>query len=247
MLTMYYTLICGETFYFFDRGSLPRQRPDDMERQRHVVPHTHFTSTSPGRYFVDSKDVIDINSWLCMAEIIGFGPSQPNVYGHGIDPRAVRYFKANFPKPPMKHVVLYHGTSLTNAKSIMRKGFTLPKCKEKEECIEGNCKCGMMGQCIYFSLYDKATKFASEDAHWNKRQEGEKAVLRVLINLGKWITATSKPCICCDKPYVDHKGTWYKKYKFDTIYIQKNSLPAARRPEWATRTHKIRPLSFIQL
>ena len=244
---MYYTLLCGETFYFLDQGKLPRQRREDMVHQKHVLSRTRFTSTSQGWVYVNPEDILDINSWWCMAEILGFGPSKPNMYGRPPSSDTVRFFKSTFPKPLLRYVVLYHGTSLANAKFIMKKGFVLPKCKKKEDCLKGKCQCGMMGQCIYFALYDKATKFAGEDANWNKRLDGDKAVMRVLVDLGRWTTATPIPCSCCEKPYVDHKGNWYKKYRYDTIYIKEKSLPAARRPEWATRTHKTRPLSFIRL
>lgn len=244
---MYYSLICGETFYFLDRGYLPSQTLKEMKSQGHVRRDTRFTSTSYNWYLVDPRDIIDINSWWCMAEIIGFGPSQPNMYGRVPHHKTIRFFKDNFPRPLLRHVVLYHGTSLTNAQSIMRNGFELPQCKQKEDCKKGKCQCGMMGQCVYFAMYDKATKFAGEDAFWKKRMDGDKAVLRVLVNLGKWTTATPKKCTCCDKPYVDHQGTWYRDYHYDTIYLKENSLPAVRRPEWAVRSRKTKPLSFIRL
>ena len=244
---MYYTLICDETFYFLDRGSLPHQNHDAMIHQNHVKYGAYFSSTADGWYHVDAKYITNINSWWCMAEIVGFGPSVPNMYGRSPDPKATRFFTSMFPKPLLRHVVLYHGTSVANARSIMRNGFVLPTCRRKKECVDGQCKCGMMGQCLYFAMYDKATKFANEDAHWNKRHDKGKAVLRVLVHLGKWTTATSKRCKCCDKPYVDHQGTWYRDYTYDTIYLKSGSLPAARRPEWATRTRKTRPLSFITL
>ena len=241
---MYYTLICGETFYFLDRGFLPQQKNIDMVKQDHVYLGGLFTLTSPGWYIVDVEHITHIDSWWCIAEIVGFGPSQPNMYGRSPDPSVVKFFKSMFPKPQIKHVVLYHGTSLVNAQSIMRNGFKLPTCKKKKECLEGQCRCGMMGQCLYFAMYDKAVKFANEDAHWNKRREGDKAVVRALVRMGKWTTATSKPCQCCGQPFVDHKGTWYTDHHYDTLYLKEHSLPAARRPEWATRTPHTKPLSL---
>ena len=136
--------------------------------------------------------------------------------------------------PTSNELILYHGTSVESLLKIMNHGFHLPKCKELPECLQGSsgCKCNMMGQCIYFSGFDKALRHAQRTSFNKFREKG--AMLRVIVERKKWKVATNKLCKCsCNKPYVDHLGSWMKKY--DSVFIMDNSLPAVRVSEWCVK------------
>lgn len=168
-----------------------------------------------------------------------FFAEDPHIWGLPIRRKAVWLWnrlklenRTLTPTPPLS---LYHGTTRKNAQQIMKVGFVLPtRCKTPESCMD-NCTCYMMGKCIYFADFPKAYDHAHQSSTFEKIKKG--AVVRAFIRIGNMVTQSPKPCPCCDKPYVDHKGEWMKeKYGIDILFLAPYSLPAVKRPEWCVKS-----------
>lgn len=171
-----------------------------------------------------------------------FFKTTPSVWDHPIHPSAVTEFR-RLPRkdmfcghddacdPPLS---LYHGTSRSALQSIWKDGFRLPQCKERPGCATHGCTCHMMGPCVYFAEYGKAAHYARESSFWKGRTEG--AVVRCAVFLGRWkVQPAAARCGCCGKPYVDHEGAWMRDAFWDCLFLDAESRPATREPEWCHR------------
>lgn len=180
------------------------------------------------------------SSYTVFALTSDFFADEPSVWGLPIHPQAVKAIRSLPPRdlyvgtadlcdPPLS---LYHGTSEDALFSIWRDGFRLPSCKKLDACRR-QCKCHMMGRCIYFAGFQKAERYAKESSFWKKIERG--GIVRCAVYLGRWKVQPKLPCQCCGKPYVDHEGNWMKGNFWDCLMIDADSLPATRVPEWCHR------------
>lgn len=169
-----------------------------------------------------------------------FFADEPSVWGLPIHPETVKTVRslpirnlyvgeADLCDPPLS---LYHGTNDESLYSIWKDGFRLPFCKKRDVCVR-QCKCHMMGKCIYFAGFKKAERYAKESSFWKTIKSG--GVVRCAVYLGRWKVQPKLPCQCCGKPYVDHKGHWMEENFWDCLFIDEGSLPATRVPEWCHR------------
>ena len=139
---------------------------------------------------------------------------------------------------PSSAVILFHGTTIENAKRIIEEGFRVSTYCNETPCKNATmypscttCTCCMFGECVGFADYDKAVGCAKRTSQRYGRR-GEGAVLRCSVNLGKMKTMKKVECECgCKMPFVDHAGTWIEE-GYDSCYCPPDSLPALRRQEW---------------
>jgi len=140
-------------------------------------------------------------------------------------------------------VILYHGTSLSMAKSIQENGFFRARCRMAEACLEDSCSCNMLGFGVYFGDKSKALHFATRRAVFDtKTGKHVAAIVRVKVDLGL-VKVASGPCPCgrkggCSAPFVDHWGDYYSQQGFDSLYIRAGSSGAANQREWAVSDPK---------
>ena len=135
-------------------------------------------------------------------------------------------------------VILFHGTSLSMAHSILQKGFFRARCRMAEACHDGSCSCNMLGFGVYFGDKSKAYHFATRRAIFDiKTGKNIAAIVKVKVDLGL-VKVSSGPCPCgrkggCLAPFVDHWGNYYSKEGFDSLYLRSGSSGAANQREWA--------------
>lgn len=127
--------------------------------------------------------------------------------------------------PPL---VLYHGTSVSAAETILRTGGRLLPTTQSGS--------AMLGSGVYLARWDKAVSFAQHNADNVTRGEGG-AVLRCLVwPSGHTVELDSKwVCACgCSKAFVDHLGLAGGK-DADVIKVPDDCGHATKRAEWCVR------------
>lgn len=134
-------------------------------------------------------------------------------------------------------VVLYHGTTVDRAQSILREGFRV-QTRCTGACKSKPCQCGMLGYGVYLAAEDKSSSNAGRAANSAGARDAQSkqlvgAVLECRVDVGKCeVLSTSKTCSCpCGRVGgVDHSGSWQRR-GLDSVYLPGGG-PAAKRAEW---------------
>jgi hypothetical protein len=134
-------------------------------------------------------------------------------------------------------LVLYHGTTVDRAQSILREGFRV-QTRCTGACKAKPCQCGMLGYGVYLAAEDKSSSNAGRAANSAGARDPESkqlvgAVLECRVDVGKCeVLSTSKTCSCpCGRVGgVDHSGSWQRR-GLDSVYLPGGG-PAAKRAEW---------------
>jgi len=145
--------------------------------------------------------------------------------------------------------VLYHGTSLSRAKGVLRKGFkvssvhscpgTYYKCDPPYACC---CK-GMLGPGVYFAGLEKATSNCGRAAGDEHQHTG--VVLQCVVEPRQCKVVTPwSPELCkcgCGSRYSDHVAHWYHGQLYNSVFLEdgagvKRFELCTRRPHLATPT-----------
>lgn len=134
-------------------------------------------------------------------------------------------------------LVLYHGTTVERAQSILRDGFRV-QTRCTGACKSKPCQCGMLGYGVYLAADDKSSSNAGRAANAAGVRDPDSkqlvgAVLECRVDVGKCeVLSTSKPCSCpCGRGGgVDHSGSWQRR-GLHSVYLPGGGV-AAKRAEW---------------